>query len=70
MPLFLVPVLVVYPDEGTSEGQYLAEGDEYAMVYLRQRRKDEARREHYAPEGAQRQCDYQLNVLFHNFLVF
>lgn len=51
--LFFIPVSIIDSYEGAGEGEYLAEGNEDTMMNLRQRRKDEARREHYAPEGAQ-----------------
>ena len=41
--LFFIAVLIIYSDEGAAEGQDLAEGDEYAMVDLRQRWAAEAR---------------------------
>ena len=41
--LFLVAVLIVNADEGTAEGQYLAEGDEYAVMNLTQRRYHKSR---------------------------
>ena len=41
--LFFVSVMVVDADEGASEGEYLAEGDKYRVVDLRQRRAAEAR---------------------------
>ena len=41
--LFFIAVLIIYSDEGAAEGQDLAEGDEYAMVDLRQRWTEEAR---------------------------
>ena len=56
--LLFVPVLVIDSYEGARESQYLAEGNEHAVVYLRQRRQNEARCEHRAPEDAQCQCGY------------
>ena len=35
--------MVIDADEGASEGEYLAEGDEYRMMDLRQRRATEPR---------------------------
>ena len=35
--------MVVDADEGASEGEYLAEGDKYRVVDLRQRRATEPR---------------------------
>ena len=32
--LFFISVVIVYTDEGASEGEYLAEGDEDRVVYL------------------------------------
>ena len=50
--LLLVPVLVIDSYQATSEGQDFAEGDKHAVVYLRQRRQNEARREHRASKDA------------------
>ena len=63
-----VPVLIVDTDERAAEGQYLAKSNEHAVVYLRQRRQNEARREHRAPEDAQCQCGEELKILFHSFV--
>ena len=35
--------MIVNADEGASEGEYLAEGDEHRVVDLRQRRATEPR---------------------------
>ena len=43
MSLFFVSVMVVNTDEGACEGEYLAEGDEYRVVDLSQRRATEPR---------------------------
>jgi hypothetical protein len=51
--LFFIPVLVVYPYQAAAESQYLAEGDEDAVVYLCQWRANEARSKHCASEDAQ-----------------
>ena len=32
--LFFIAILVIDTNETTSEGQYLAEGDKHAVVYL------------------------------------
>ena len=50
--LFFVAIMVIDADEGAGEGEYLAEGDEYRVVDLSQRRATEARYEHYASEDA------------------
>jgi hypothetical protein len=47
-----VTVLVVYTYQATSEGQYLAKGDEYRMMYLSQRWKDKARHQQHASKDA------------------
>ena len=60
-----VAVFVVDADEGASEGQYLAEGDEHAVVYLCQWRTHKARGKHCAPEGAQCKRREELNVFSH-----
>ena len=67
MILILIPVLVVYPYQAAAESQYLAKGDKHAVVYLRQRRQNEARREHCAPEDAQCDSEYQLKM-FHTYI--
>ena len=60
--LFFVSVMVVDADEGASEGEYLAKGDEYRVVDLSQRRATEARYEHYASEDAQCHCSGDLQA--------
>ena len=35
--------MIIDADEGASEGEYLAEGDEHRVVDLRQRRATESR---------------------------
>jgi hypothetical protein len=60
-----IAIFVVDSYKRASEGQYLTEGDENRMVYLRQRWKDKARGKHYAPEGAQcKRCE-ELNIFSH-----
>ena len=54
--------MVVDADEGASEGEYLAEGDEYRVVDLSQGRATEARYEHYASEDAQCHCSADLQA--------
>ena len=54
--------MVVDADEGASEGEYLAEGDEDRVVDLSQRRATEARYEHYASEDAQCHCSADLQA--------
>ena len=44
--------MVVDAYKTATEGQYLTEGNEHAVVYLRQRRQNEARREHRASKDA------------------
>ena len=62
--LLFVAVVVVNADERTAEGQYLAEGDEYGVVYLAQWWAEEACGEHYAAEAAQCHSDDELQT-FH-----
>ena len=52
--------MVVDADERSSEGEYLAEGDEYGVVYLADRWAEEARYEQCAPEDAERNRDCEL----------
>ena len=54
--------MVVDADEGASEGEYLAEGDEDRVVDLSQRRTTEPRYEHYASEDAQCHCSGDLQA--------
>ena len=54
--------MIVDADEGASEGEYLAEGDEHRVVNLRQRRTTEPRYEHYASEDAQCHCSGDLQA--------
>mgnify|MGYP006362192967 CR=1 FL=1 len=61
--LFFIPVLVVDAYQGTGEGEDFAKGDEDGVVDLCQWRAEEARREHYAPEGAQCHSGDELEVL-------
>ena len=65
-----IAIPIVDPYQATREGQYLAEGDEYAMMYLRQRRGYEPRRQQDTSKSAQYDGYDQLNILFHRFLVF
>ena len=61
--LFFVAVLVVDADQRAAEGEYFAKGDENRVMDLCQWWADEARREHYAPEGAQCHSGDELEVL-------
>ena len=54
--------MVVDAYQTASEGEYLAEGDEYRVVDLSQRRAAEARYEHYASEDAQCHCSADLQA--------
>ena len=56
--------MIVYADEGASEGEYLAKGDEYAMVNLPQWRAAESRDKQCAPESAHCSSDDELKA-FH-----
>ena len=62
--LFLISILIVDADEAAAEGQYFAKGDEDGVMYLCQWWADEARQQHRAPEGAERNCRCQLKI-FH-----
>ena len=62
--LLFIPVFVVDAYQTTREGKYLAKGDEDWVVNLCQWWAEEARREHYAPEGAQCNSGDELE-LFH-----
>ena len=64
MILFFVAVVVVYADEGASEGEYLAKSDEDGEMYLAQRRAAEARDKQCAPKGAHCSSDDELKA-FH-----
>ncbi len=59
--LLLVAVLVVNPYQTPAEGQYFAKGDEDGVMYLCQWRTAEARQQHRAPEGAERNGDCELD---------
>ena len=50
--LLFIPVRVINPYQATSEGEYLTEGDEHAVVYLCQWRKDEPRHQQHASKDA------------------
>ena len=56
--------MVVDADEGASEGEYLAEGNEDGMVDFAQRRAAEARDKQCAPESAHCSSDDELKA-FH-----
>ena len=62
--LLFIPVFVVDTYQTTGEGEDFAKGDEDWVVDLCQWWAEEARREHYAPEGAQCNSDDELE-LFH-----
>ena len=62
--LLFIPVFVVDADEWAAEGEYFAKGDENRVMYLAQWWAEEARGEHYAPEGAQCSSGDELEV-FH-----
>ena len=59
-----IAILIVDADEAAAEGQYFAKGDEDGVMYLCQWRTAEARQQHRAPEGAERNCRCQLKI-FH-----
>ena len=48
--------MIVYSDERAAEGEYLAEGDEYAVVYLAYRRYHKPRDQQYPTKPAQTYC--------------
>ena len=60
----LISIFVIYPYQTPAEGEYFAKGDEDRVVDLTQWWADEARGEHYAPEGAQCHSGDELEV-FH-----
>ena len=66
--LFFVAVLVIYPYQTAAEGEYFAKSDEDGVMYLCQWWADEARGEHYAPEGAESNGYSQLKI-FHIFKI-
>ena len=43
--LFFISIMVVNADEWAGEGEYLAEGYQYAVVYLAQWRANEPRKQ-------------------------
>ena len=57
--------MIVYADEGASEGEYLAEGDEDGMVNLAYWRAAEARYEQCAPESAHCSSGDELKAFHH-----
>ena len=63
-----IAVLVVNTDQTAAEGEYFAEGDENRVMDLCQWWADEARGEHYAPEGAESNGYSQLKI-FHIFKI-
>ena len=48
--------MIVYADEGASEGEYLAKGDEDGMVDFAQWRAAETRDQQYPTKPAQTYC--------------
>ena len=52
--------MVINAYEWAGEGEYLAEGDEYAVVYLASRHSHESARKQCAPEGAHCNGKYEL----------
>ena len=54
--------MVVDADEWAGEGEYLAEGDEYAVVYLASRHGHKSARKQCAPEGAHCNGKYELSL--------
>ena len=62
--LLFIPVFVVYPYQGTGEGEYFAKGDEDGVMDLCQRWADEARYEQCAPKRAHCNSGNELEV-FH-----
>ena len=66
--LLFVPVFVVYPYQRTGEGEYFAKSDEDGAMDFSQWWAEEARGEHYAPEGAQCHSGEELEV-FHGLVL-
>lgn len=52
--------MVVYTDERATESEDFAEGDEYGVVNLADRMRDEPTREQCAPESAHCGSDDEL----------
>ena len=66
--LLFIAVFVIDPYQTAAEGKYFAKGDEDGVVNLAQWWADEARGEHYAPEGAESNGYSQLKI-FHIFKI-
>ena len=62
--LFFIPVFVVYPYQGTGEGEDFAKGDEDRVVDFSERMRYKPTRKQCAPEGAHCSSDDELE-LFH-----
>ena len=69
MGLFFISVVIVYTDEGASEGEYLANSDEDGVVDFSERMRYKPTRKQCAPEGAHCSSDDELE-LFHEVLNF
>ena len=54
--------MVVDAYEGAGEGEYLAESDKYAVVYLASRHGHKSVRKQCAPEGAHCNGEYELSL--------
>ncbi len=54
--LFFIPILIVYPYQTPAEGEYLAKGDEDAMVNLTHWRSNKSRKQQHASKYAQTYC--------------
>ena len=61
--------MVVYTDERATESENFAEGDEYGVVNLAERMRDEPTREQCAPESAHCSSDDELKA-FHLIMNF
>ena len=64
----LISIFVIDPYQTAAEGEYFAKGDENRVMDLCQWWADEARGEHYAPEGAESNGYSQLKI-FHIFKI-
>ena len=62
--LLFIAIFVINADQTTGEGEDLAKSDEDGVMDLAQWWAEEARGEHYAPEGAQCSSGDELD-LFH-----
>ena len=65
----LISIFVIDPYQTAAEGEYLAKSDEDGVMDFSQWWANEARGEHYAPEGAQCHSGDELEV-FHGLGIY